>query len=88
MHTENALQQQLAELIAQIAETGRARGMTQVQIARAAGLADETLSRAKRNPNIGLMHFARLAAVVGLKPTLLPDDPVIEKIHRGGLFEP
>lgn len=75
------------DLIDQITEAGRARGMTQAEIARAAGLAAETLSRARRHPNIGLVNLLRMARVVGLKPVLVPDDPLVEKIERGGLFE-
>ncbi|HEB92327.1 MAG TPA: hypothetical protein ENI94_02455 [Gammaproteobacteria bacterium] len=76
----------IARLLEEIIETGRRQGMTQAEIAHTAGLASDTLSRAKRNPNVGLENFAKLAQAVGLKPVLVPDDPVIEKIERGGLF--
>jgi len=78
----------IVTLIKKVAATGREKGMNQAQIARTAGMADETLSRIKRNPNIGLEHFATLAHAAGLKLILVPDDPVIEKIEQGGLFEP
>lgn len=81
------MDQPIDELIEQIAAAGAARNLTRVDIARAAGLADQTLSRAKQRPNIGLQNFSKLANVVGLKLALIADDPVLEKIATKGLFE-
>ena len=77
----------LVSLFEEIIRLGKERGMTQAEIAERAGLPKEILSRAKRNPNMGLQNFARLASVVGMKPGLVSDDPLIERIQRGNFFE-
>ena len=77
----------LVSLFEEIIRLGKERGMTQAEIAECAGLPKEILTRAKRNPNMGLQNFARLARVVGMKPGLVSDDPLVERILRGDFFE-
>ena len=55
-------------------------------IAEQAGIPQETLSRAKKAADIQLATLSRLAGVVGLKVSLVPAPPVLEKILSGDLF--
>jgi DNA-binding Xre family transcriptional regulator len=60
--------------------------ISQGELARRAGIRPETLSRAKKNPNIRLETLLDLAAVVGLRLKLIPDHPVVEQIDTGTVF--
>jgi hypothetical protein len=76
-----------AELLSQIIAQGRRKGLRQQDIARRARLQPESLSRAKRSGDMYVSNLVELARVVGLKLVLVPDQPVIEKIDKGTLFE-
>jgi transcriptional regulator with XRE-family HTH domain len=73
-------------LLAEILATGKRQGLTQALIAERAGLAAETLSRLKRADDVRLSSLQRLAAVVGLRLTLVADDDLAEQIGRRELF--
>ena len=75
------------ELLNQIIVLGRQKGLRQQDIARRARLQPESLSRAKKSGDMYVSNLAELARVVGLKLVLVPDQPVIEKIDKGTLFE-
>ena len=75
-----------SELISRIIEAARARGMSQGELAIRVGIRPETLSRAKKNPNISLKTFEELARVVGLRVQLIADSPVAEQVSTGTLF--
>ena len=75
-----------SELISQIIEAARALGMSQGELAARVGIRPETLSRAKKNPNISLKTFLELARVVGLRVSLIADSPVAEQVQAGTLF--
>lgn len=75
------------ELLSQIIALGRQKGLRQQDIARRAQLQPESLSRAKKSGDMYVSSLEALARVVGLKLVLVPDQPVIEKIDKGTLFE-
>ena len=79
----------VADLIAEIIRYGKAKGMDQKTIASIGQISAETLSRKKRgeNEDMYVSTLSNLAHAVGLKLALVPDDPVIDKINRGNLFE-
>jgi len=74
------------DLINEIIATAKANNISQGELAARAGIRQETLSRAKKNPNISLKTFADLARVAGLHIKLLPDNPVVDQINDGTLF--
>lgn len=80
---------EVANLIAEIIRYGKAKGMDQKTIASFGQISAETLSRKKRgeNEDMYVSTLSNLARAVGLKLVLVPDDPVIDKINRGNLFE-
>ncbi|MDB5818557.1 MAG: hypothetical protein JWQ11_2197 [Rhizobacter sp.] len=59
-----------AWLIDQVLASARAAGFDQASLARAAGVAPETISRAKRRGTIDLRTLVALAEVAGSKVTL------------------
>ena len=73
-------------LINRIIETARKHNIDQRELAERAGIRPETLSRAKKNPNIRLETLKDLARIAGLKLALVPDNPVAEQIQDGTLF--
>jgi transcriptional regulator with XRE-family HTH domain len=75
-----------SDLIVRIIETAKARGLSQGELAERVGIRPETLSRAKKNPNISLATFEELARVAGLRVQLIPDNPVAEQVSKGTLF--
>jgi hypothetical protein len=79
--------QTTTELLNQIIALGRQKGLRQQDIARRARLQPESLSRAKKSGDMYVSNLQELARVVGLKLVLVPDQPVIEKIDKGTLFE-
>lgn len=75
-----------ADMIGEILEAAKAQGMTQVELAKRAGIASETLSRLKRADDIRLSSLTQLAAVVGLRVGLQADHSAVERITSGELF--
>jgi transcriptional regulator with XRE-family HTH domain len=76
----------ISELLGQIIIEAKKQGMEQKALAEKAGISQETLSRAKKASDIQLSTLARLAGAVGLKVTVAPAPPVLEKILSGDLF--
>ena len=74
------------KLLTEILATGKGQGLTQSLIAERAGLAAETLSRLKKADDVRLSSLQRLAAVVGLRLTLVADDDLAEQVSRRDLF--
>ncbi|HSG11093.1 MAG TPA: helix-turn-helix transcriptional regulator [Gammaproteobacteria bacterium] len=74
------------ELISFIIESARQLNISQGELARRAGIRQETLSRAKRNPAISLKTFQALARAAGLRIQLVPDNYVAEQVAKGSLF--
>jgi len=76
-----------ADLLQQILTLAREQGLTQTMLAQRAGITPEALSRAKKGGDMRLSTLNELAHVVGLKLSLVPDEPLREKIDSGRLFE-
>ena len=74
------------KLLNEILAACKQQGLTQSVIAERAGLAAETLSRLKKADDVRLSSLQRLAAVVGLRLTLVADDDLAEQISRRDLF--
>ncbi len=75
------------DLLQQILALGKEQGLTQMTLARRAGITPEALSRAKRGGDMRLSTLNDLARVVGMKLSLVSDAPLREKIDSGTLFE-
>lgn len=73
-------------LIQEVIDAARAHGISQGELARRAGIRQETLSRAKKNPGISLKTFEQLAHIAGLRIQLIADDPVAEQVGNATLF--
>ncbi len=76
----------ISELLEQIIVEAKKQGMEQKSLAEKAGISQETLSRAKKASDIQLSTLSRLASAVGLKVTVAPSEPILEKILSGDLF--
>lgn len=75
-----------SNLISRIIEAAKARGLSQSELATRVGIRPETLSRAKKQPNLSLSTFEELARVAGLRVQLIPDNSVAEQVSKGTLF--
>ena len=75
-----------SDLISTIIEAARTQGISQGELASRVGIRQETLSRAKKNPSLSLKTFYDLASVVGLRVSLIADNPVAEQVNDGTLF--
>jgi len=73
-------------LLDEILSAARRQGLNQSELAARAGIAVESLSRMKRADDLRLSSLSRLAAVVGLRLALLPDDDLAEQVTRQDLF--
>ena len=76
-----------SDLLAQIIDLARRKGLKQKDLAERAGLSPESISRAKKTGDMHLSSLVELARVVGLKLSLSPDRPVLDKINNGSLFQ-
>lgn len=74
-------------LLSQIIELAKRKGLKQKDLAERAGISAETLSRAKKAGDMHLSSLNKLASIVGLKLCFCPDEPVMNKINSGSLFE-
>jgi len=75
------------DFLQQILALAREQGLTQITLAQRAGITPEALSRAKKGSNMRVSTLNELAHVVGLKLSLVSDEPLREKIDSGRLFE-
>lgn len=75
-----------SQLLIQIIELAKRKGLKQKDLAERAGLSAESLSRAKKSGDMNLSSLQRLAKVVGLKLCLSPDIPLMDKINTGSMF--
>ncbi len=77
----------LSRLLEQIIEAGRNQGLDQKTLVARAGLGASTLSKLKQADDVRLSTLVRLANVVGLRITLSPNDPVLEKLIERNFFD-
>ncbi|VAX13223.1 hypothetical protein MNBD_GAMMA24-1160 [hydrothermal vent metagenome] len=76
----------LSHLLEQIIEAARKQGLDQKTLVSKAGLGASTLSKLKQAEDVRLSTLVRLANVVGLRPTLTPNNPVLEKLLDRNFF--
>ena len=74
------------DFLNEIIGLSKSKGMKQKDLAERAGLSPESLSRAKKSGDMHLSSLISLAEIVGLKLQLTSDNPVIDKISSGTLF--
>jgi transcriptional regulator with XRE-family HTH domain len=74
------------QLLEQILAAASDIGLDQQQLARRAGLSAGTLSRMKNQRDASYASLSRLAAAVGLRLTLSPDEDFMVDVERGELF--
>lgn len=77
----------ISYLLNEIIELAKRKGLRQKDLAVQAGLSPETLSRAKKSGDMHLSSLVSLAGIVGMKLQLVSDEPVLNKISSGTLFE-
>lgn len=77
----------LSRLLEQIIEAGRNQGLDQKTLVARAGLGASTLSKLKQADDMRLSTLVRLANVVGLRISLSPNDPVLEKLINRTFFD-
>lgn len=78
----------LLELLNQITAAGKKQGLTAAAIAVRAGLAPETISRMKARKSADFGAVARMASVVGLQLTLVPQQADrAQRIAAGAFFD-
>lgn len=75
------------QLLSQILEIAKRKGLKQKDLAERAGLSAESLSRAKKAGDMHLSSLQNLAGIVGLKLCLGPDEPLMQKINNGSIFK-
>lgn len=76
-----------SQLLTQIIELAKRKGLRQKDLAERAGLSAESLSRAKKAGDMHLSSLQKLAAIVGLQLCLSPGEPLMSKINNGSLFK-
>ena len=74
------------QLLAQIIAAGAARGMLEKDILQRAGLGKTTLSKAKASGDTRLSTLTRMANAVGLRPTLVPNNPTLAQVLNRNMF--
>ncbi len=77
----------LSRLLDQILEAAREQGLDQKTLVARAGLGASTLSKLKQADDVRLSTLERLANVVGLRLSLTPNDPVLEKLIERNFFD-
>lgn len=75
------------DLLVQIETAGKAQAITAGNIAIRAGLAPQTISRMKARKSGDFGAVERMAAVVGLKLTLVPQSSKAGRIASGTFFD-
>ncbi len=76
----------LTPILDEIVRQGKKKGLKQKDICHKAGVGPVTISRARKQGDIRFSTLEKLANSVGLKLTLVTDDPLIELVEKGELF--
>jgi len=74
------------QLLTQIIDIARSKGLKQKDLAQRAGISAESLSRAKKAGDMHLSNLEKLAAIVGLQLCLNPAESLINKINSASMF--
>lgn len=73
-------------IINEIIQAAKTHNISQGELASRAGIRQETLSRAKKNPSLNFTTVQQLAQIAGLKLKLIPDNTIADKVQEGTLF--
>lgn len=73
-------------ILQQLVELGREQGLTQAQLAKKAGIHPVTLSRALETDAVTLSTVKAIAAQLGYRVALVPDNALAEGLAKGDLF--
>ena len=73
-------------LLNQIIAAGASRGMLEKDILRRASLGKTTLSKAKAAGDTRLSTLSRMANAVGLRLSLVPNNPTLAQVLNRNLF--
>ncbi len=76
----------LSSLLKQIIEAAQSQGLDQKTLVAKAGLGASTLSKLKQADDVRLSTLVRLANVLGLRLTLTPNNPILEKLLDRNFF--
>jgi transcriptional regulator with XRE-family HTH domain len=76
----------LADIVGKIKAEARARGLTDRELAARADMSPEALSRLGRHNGARVDTVERLAAVVGLELSLVPQDSYLAALQTGTLL--
>ncbi len=76
----------LSSLLKQIIEAAQNQGLDQKTLVAKAGLGASTLSKLKQADDVRLSTLVRLANVVGLRLTLSPNNPILERLLDRNFF--
>ncbi|MEW5994656.1 MAG: hypothetical protein AB1744_09690 [Candidatus Zixiibacteriota bacterium] len=74
------------DILTRILGAAASQGVDETTLARRAGARPETLSRMKTRGNGDFGLLVKLARVVGLRLTLVPDDAQLDALQRGEFF--
>ncbi len=74
-------------LVEQIVDAGAERGLFAKDLAVRAGTTPETLSRMKKRGTGDFLILDRMARMVGLRLSLVPNQETLDKIQRGEFFD-
>ncbi len=74
------------QLLSQIIAAGAARGMLEKDILHRAGLGKTTLSKVKAAGDTRLSTLSRMANAVGLRLSLVPNNPTLAQVLNRNLF--
>lgn len=73
-------------ILQQLVDLGREQGLTQAELAKKAGIHPVTLSRALETDAVTLATVKAVAAQLGYRLTLVPDNALAEGLAKGDLF--
>lgn len=82
------MQNILIALVDEITAMGQRMGLDQKEIATRAGVGETTISKIKAGRDVRVSTLNKLAQVVGLKPCLETNRPMLSQILSRGLIGP
>jgi len=73
-------------ILQQLVDLGKEQGLSQAGLAKKAGIHPVTLSRAMTTDAVTLSTVKAIAAQLGYRLTLVPDNVLAEGLAKGDLF--
>lgn len=74
-------------LLDEIEQRAQQQGLRKRDLAHRAGISPESYSRMKRRGSGDFHTLNRMAQAVGLRLSLVPDNPILESLRKGAFFE-